>query len=252
VGTQAHGDPPTRRWAARAEVRGRLDREHEPRGRCGRCLVEDPAAVVRREAHVHRHLVRRAKAVGVGSLFALAPGKGIVAHREANGVLHTYVALTKPQEWIAGIDFANPKAAKAAVAAEFDGWAPELTALITDSESDPIPRAIHALPAGQRWKRMPGVTLLGDAAHLMPPDGEGANLAMYDGAELGTAIAAHRGDLETALAEYEETMFVRSANAAVEAAQTFALCFADDNAPHGLIDFLTRPAPTSTSEEPSP
>jgi 2-polyprenyl-6-methoxyphenol hydroxylase-like FAD-dependent oxidoreductase len=196
-----------------------------------------------------------AKVVGGGTLIALAPGKGILAHRETNGVLHTYVALTKPKEWIAGIDFANPKAAKARVAAEFDGWAPELTALITDGETDLVPRTLHALPTGHRWKRVPGVTLLGDAAHLMPPDGEGANLAMYDGAELGKAMAAHRGDLEAALAEYEETMFIRSANAAAEAARTHALCFDDDNAPHGLIDFLTggsaptSPAP-SRSEQP--
>ena len=189
-----------------------------------------------------------AKAVGAGSLYALAPGKGIVAHREADDVLHTYVALSKPEEWIAGIDFAHPKAARARVAAEFGGWAPELTALITDSETDLVPRAIHALPAGQRWPRVPGVTLLGDAAHLMPPDGEGANLAMYDGAELGKAIAVHPGDLESALAEYEETMFVRSANAALEAAKTFRLCFDDDNAPHGLIAFLSGGSATSSAQ----
>ena len=48
-----------------------------------------------------------AKAVGGGALFAVTPGKGILAHREPGGVLHTYVALSKPQEWIAGIDFAR-------------------------------------------------------------------------------------------------------------------------------------------------
>jgi 2-polyprenyl-6-methoxyphenol hydroxylase-like FAD-dependent oxidoreductase len=191
------------------------------------------------------HHPASAKVVGNGALYALAPGKGLVVHRETDGALHTYVALTKPQEWLAGIDFANPKAATARIAAEFDGWAPELTALITDGETDPVPRPIHALPAGHRWKRVPGVTLLGDAAHLMPPDGEGANLAMYDGAELGKAVAAHRGDLEAALAEYEEVMFDRSANAAVEAAKTFAICFDDDSAPQGLLDFFaTVGAPT--------
>ncbi|WP_394840521.1 FAD-dependent monooxygenase [Pendulispora brunnea] len=180
-----------------------------------------------------------AKIVGAGAMLALAPGKGIVAHREANGVLHTYVALTKPKDWIASIDFADPKAAKARIAAEFEGWAPELTALITNGETDPVPRMIHALPPEHRWERVPGVTLLGDAAHLNPPDGEGANLAMYDGAELGKALAAHQGDLETALAEYEKTMFIRSAYAAADAAKTHALCFDDDNAPYGLIDFFT-------------
>ncbi|MFE3271214.1 FAD-dependent oxidoreductase, partial [Streptomyces sp. NPDC059215] len=67
------------------------------------------------------------------------------------------------------------------------------------------------------WDRTPGVTLLGDAAHLTAPNGEGANLAMYDGAELGKAIAAHPDDIETALTEYEQAMFVRSAVANAEA-----------------------------------
>ena len=172
-------------------------------------------------------------------MVALAVGKGIAAHREANGVLHTYVALTRSREWIAGIDFADAKAATARVAAEFDGWARELTALITDGETAPVPRPIHKLPIGHRWERVRGVTLIGDAAHLSPPDGEGANLAMYDGAELGNAIAAHRGDLDAAIADYEDAMFIRSAKAAAEAAKVFALCFTDDHAPHGLIDFFT-------------
>lgn len=59
-----------------------------------------------------------AKAVGGGALYALTPGKGIVAHREPHGVLHTYVVLTKPQEWFAAFAFADPNATKARVAAE--------------------------------------------------------------------------------------------------------------------------------------
>ncbi len=187
-----------------------------------------------------------AQAVGSAAMLALAPEKSITAHREAGGVLHTYAGLAKPKEWAAGIDFADTKGAKARVAAEFAGWAPELTALITEGDTALVPRVLHTLPIGHRWERVRGVTLLGDAAHLAPPDGEGANLAMYDGAELGKAIAAHRGDLEAALpAEYEEAMFARSAKAGVEAAETHALCFHDPNAPHGLIGFLTGGAPAA-------
>ncbi|ROP35260.1 FAD-dependent oxidoreductase [Saccharothrix texasensis] len=179
-----------------------------------------------------------AKAVGDGAMYALVPGKGILAHREAGGVLHTYVALTKPREWLDGIDFTDTAAATARVAAEFDGWAPELTALITDGDTPPVPRALHALPAGHRWGRVPGVTLVGDAAHLMPPNGEGANLAMLDGAELGRALAAHPDDVEAALAQYEQALFPRSTAEAVEAPRDFETCFGADT-PGSLLELLT-------------
>jgi 2-polyprenyl-6-methoxyphenol hydroxylase-like FAD-dependent oxidoreductase len=179
-----------------------------------------------------------AEAVGSGSLFALAPGKGIAAHREPNGVLHTYVQLNKPKEWIDAIDFSAPSTALACVAKEFKGWAPELTALITDGETTPIPRALHALPIEHRWDRVPGVTLLGDAAHLMVPSGEGANLAMFDGAELGKAIAAHPDDIESALIAYEKDLFPRSAFEAAEAKVVLEMCLGS-NSPKSLVDFFT-------------
>jgi len=177
-----------------------------------------------------------ATAVGAGALLANVPGQGIQAHREAGGVLHTYVALTKPQGWFARIDFTAAR-----IAAEFDGWAPELTALITDGETPPVPRMIYALPDGLRWDRVPGVTLLGDAAHLMPPSGEGANLAMLDGAELGQALAAHPDDSEAALAAYENEMFVRSAAEAKDARDIIDVCLGD-RAPDSFIEFFTTAA----------
>jgi 2-polyprenyl-6-methoxyphenol hydroxylase-like FAD-dependent oxidoreductase len=179
-----------------------------------------------------------ARAVGGGAMFAVVPGKGIQAHREPGAVLHTYVALSKPAEWFAAIDFTDPEQALARIAAEFDGWAPELTALITDGETPPVLRPLYTLPIGHRWDRVPGVTLLGDAAHLMPPTGEGANIAMYDGSELAAAIAAHRDDVDAALAQYEGPMFARAAAEAPEAPRIFNLMYGPD-APHSFVDFLT-------------
>jgi 2-polyprenyl-6-methoxyphenol hydroxylase-like FAD-dependent oxidoreductase len=183
-----------------------------------------------------------AQAVGGGALFAVAPGKGILAHREPNGALHTYAELKKPKDWIDSIDFSDPVAGLACVAAEFDGWAPELTALITDGETEPVPRALHALPVDHRWERVPGVTLVGDAAHLMIPSGEGANLAMFDGAELGKAIAANPEDLEGGLMAYEKDLFPRSAAEAAEAEGILEVCLGS-NAPQSLLDFFTSHQP---------
>jgi len=190
-----------------------------------------------------------AAAVGGGAMYAPAPGKGILAHREQGHVIHTYVALRRSLEWMAAVDVTEPAAAVARVAAEFDGWAPELTALITDGFTvggvAPVVRPLFTLPPGHRWDPVPGVTLLGDAAHLMPPSGDGANLAMLDGAELAAAIVAHPGDSNAAVAAYEASMFPRSAAIAEEADGVTEMLFGD-RAPTSLVEMFTAPQPQST------
>ncbi|MEU1674719.1 NAD(P)/FAD-dependent oxidoreductase [Streptomyces roseifaciens] len=176
-----------------------------------------------------------AKAVGGGSMMAPAPGTEIFAHRERGDTLHTYVMLSRPQEWFAAIDFTDAAAATARIAREFDGWAPELTALITEGDTAPVLRPHYALPAGHRWDRVPGVTLLGDAAHLEVPNGEGANLAMLDGAELGKALAAYPDDIEAALTEYEQAMFPRSAQTATFGGAELYEIGSDNNTAQALV-----------------
>ncbi|MFD4523221.1 FAD-dependent oxidoreductase [Streptomyces sp. NPDC058470] len=176
--------------------------------------------------------------VGGGMFMALGAGKGFLAHREPDGSLHIYTALKVPEEWIDGIDFTDTALAKAAVLDQFAGWDESLRALVADADGALVPRRIHTLPVGHRWDRVPGVTLLGDAAHVMSPfAGEGANLAMLDGAELGAALAAHPRDTEAALAAYEQALFPRSETSAAESAENLITCFRDD-APQGLLDLF--------------
>ncbi len=178
-----------------------------------------------------------AQAVGTGAMFAVARGKGILAHREPDSVLHTYVHLRRPAAWVDAMATAEPAALRAEVAGAFAGWAPALTALITDAQTAPVLRPIHALPVDHHWTRTPGVTLLGDAAHLMPPSGEGANLAMWDGAELAEAIAHHAGDTEAALAVYERDLFPRSI-AEARSAEEITHVVSGDEGPEGLVAFF--------------
>ncbi len=87
-----------------------------------------------------------ANAVGGGSMVAngSTPGRAINAHRESGDTLHAYVEFTEPLDWFAAIDFADPTADRAGVRR----LGPELTALITDSDTPPILRPHYTLRPG--------------------------------------------------------------------------------------------------------
>ncbi|WP_405136143.1 hypothetical protein [Nocardia sp. NBC_01388] len=63
------------------------------------------------------------------------------------------------------------------------------------------------------------------------------HLAMFDGAELAMAIAAHPGDIEAALTAYEAALFPRSATFYADAVEILDLCLGD-RAPFGLIELF--------------
>ncbi|GHO88093.1 FAD-dependent oxidoreductase [Dictyobacter formicarum] len=214
-----------------------------------RPLVSDAQPIYSGISFMETHLLEAsirhpeiAALVGRGSMFALADEKGLMTHCDGNDRITVYIALKTPESWAAasGIDVRDPEATRRHLLNHFPDWNDQLRALIAESETELIPRPIYALPIGHRWERIPGVTLLGDAAHLMSPfAGEGANLAMLDGAELAEALLANPDNVETALDSYEAALFPRSEAAASEAQRNLMISFQPD-APQGMLDLMTQ------------
>lgn len=155
--------------------------------------------------------------VGRGNYWVLGDGLSLAAQRNGDGRVRIGLSFYRtPEDWFAtsGIPFNDPAAARARLIDLLAGWDPRITALIAACDDTVVPRPITALPAGLTWPSTPGVTLVGDAAHLMPPVGEGANMALLDGALLGLALAAHPDDFPAAVEEYEREMFERTGAAA--------------------------------------
>ena len=175
---------------------------------------------------------KAAALVGQGAMFALAHERGLLGHREPNNELCVYAALKVPADW------SRQPVSRAMLHDHFRGWHADFHAMLASSDGDLRSRSIWTLPVGHRWPRTPGVTLLGDAAHLMSPfAGEGANLAMIDAADLARAIIDHPDDIDRAFDVYEPVMVARAEKSAAVSASNLELAF-EPNAPQGMLDLF--------------
>lgn len=175
-----------------------------------------------------------AAVIGSGTLMAVTPGQGIVAHRNADGRIHTHVAITRPETWAT----ADLSTATERVAGLFDAWAPTLRGFVANGDTSPVVRPIYALRPSIAWKRVAGVTLIVDAAHFMSPfAGEGANLAMLDGEELSKALIGQLNDKEAAPSAYENELFNRSHVVVHRSASNLARFFGPD-APMSVVELF--------------
>lgn len=156
--------------------------------------------------------------VGHGSLFALGDAEALIAQRNGGGYIRLYAALAVDECWAKAnaACFQSPLSARATALRLFADWSPPLRRLIEDSEDRFVVRPLLRLPFEHHWRTRPGLTLLGDAAHLMTPfAGQGANLAMLDAVDLVQCLCAEGGMTE-ALASFEAIMQARAQEAAEE------------------------------------
>ncbi|ARZ66783.1 FAD-dependent oxidoreductase [Streptomyces albireticuli] len=175
-----------------------------------------------------------ARLVGRGTMSAKAGGHSLVLQRNSDGHVRAYITFRGPQDWHAGLDLADTEAVRARLLARYQGWHESLLDILRDNEGGFIDRPMFVLPVPHSWQRVPGVTLLGDAAHLMPPAGVGANLALLDGAELARAVIDHP-TVDEALDSYESVMLPRAADNARAARRMLATLLPDTDSDEAVF-----------------
>ena len=170
--------------------------------------------------------------VGHGSVFALGDAKAIIAQRNGGGTIRIYAALAVEEKWAEtnAAFFKLPASARAASLSLFADWSPRLRHLLEAAKDRFVLRPLMRLPFEHRWQTRPGLTLLGDAAHLMTPfTGQGANLAMLDAVNLAHCLGTEKNMMD-ALVAFETTMQDRAQEAAEETQDNQDECFGPDAA----------------------
>ncbi|KAG0647971.1 Monooxygenase asqM [Hyphodiscus hymeniophilus] len=154
--------------------------------------------------------------VGAGSMFSFDEGRAIQAQRLGSGTIRTYGNVRVPENFFkeCGIDWEKKDQARNEFVERYFGdCADVLKRLLMESGDDLVLRTLYMLPVGFKWEEKRGVTLLGDAAHLMTPfAGVGVNAAMWDGLDLASGIVESvKGGkpLDVVVKEYETEMFSR-------------------------------------------
>jgi 2-polyprenyl-6-methoxyphenol hydroxylase-like FAD-dependent oxidoreductase len=217
---------------------------------CGRQIM---TLTIKNFTKKYPHLV---ELVGPGSFMALGNRHGVAAQRGSHDSARLYIFITTPDENFATTSgLVNEIAAGAKNKLLSDDallgqWGPrikELVVVACDEESADSSvakvdiRPVCGLPMGYTWVHKLGTTLIGDAAHLMPPSGEGVNIAMWDAVMLSQAIIkAHetagqdavsfQSELDPLIKEFEVEMAVRGKEAAEQSSTLNETMFAEDGA----------------------
>ncbi len=179
--------------------------------------------------------------VGEGTLWAFGDSMNFGAQRNGDGGMRVSLSVPGEEDWMEnhGIRANDPEGSRAALHEVLAQWSPTLTDILDVTDDYVVPRPITTLPKDVGWEHHPDVTMLGDAAHLAPPAGEGANQALLDGALLAQSLLSHGvasdGSMNAqqraaAIADYEDEMFPRATNAVEHSLQMISIALAPNAA----------------------
>jgi 2-polyprenyl-6-methoxyphenol hydroxylase-like FAD-dependent oxidoreductase len=155
-----------------------------------------------------------------GKIMAFGNQKNLLMGQKGNGDIGFYASLKAEENWWTtnGLDYADRAQMLAWFKTEYAEWSSSWHELFENTGAPFIPRPIYCMPLNQTWDALPNLTMIGDAAHVMPPfAGEGANMAMLDALELSEQLTnGHHDTLQEAISTYEVNMRSRASIAAQE------------------------------------
>ncbi|WP_292009622.1 NAD(P)/FAD-dependent oxidoreductase [Chryseobacterium sp.] len=154
------------------------------------------------------------KLVKGGKVCAFYNSKSIILSSKGDGSLSFYTGCKIDENWAenSGIDFKNKQSIFNWFKQEFSDWNLGWNELFSGDEVWCMARPQYHFPLDQTWETLPGLTMLGDAAHRMPPyAGEGVNMALQDAFELAECLTHNNfKTIKEALSCYEEQMKKRA------------------------------------------
>jgi 2-polyprenyl-6-methoxyphenol hydroxylase-like FAD-dependent oxidoreductase len=166
-----------------------------------------------------------------GKIMAYGNGRNILGGQKGNGDLGFYASFKPDENWATdgGVDFSDRTQLLTWFKKEYADWSSIWYELFDNAIMPAVPRRIYCMPLDQNWEPLPNLTLLGDAAHVMPPfAGEGANTSMFDALELTECLSSDQyPTLREAIAEYEKSMRHRAAKAAKQSLENGELMHCD-------------------------
>lgn len=175
---------------------------------------------------------------GAGKMFAAGNGRVLITQRNGAGHIRGYAGWRMAESDAEALARLAHGPLRALAREVFSGWAPALLGIIETGDIIGV-RPLYALPPDHGWSPQEGLTLLGDAAHLMSPfSGEGVNLALADAVDLAAALTQGRG--WSAVADYEAAMMRRARPAALGAKAGLELAFSPDAAGKLLDHYVAR------------